>query len=305
MGEFVVVLLVYIFQESLRQCRRQLAQAPSRQTGYDCKLIKRPKKAPFQIHCPICLQILQEPYQSSCCHKNFCRNCIDAVKETKRSCPLCQKTFYDLRPNKEVEILLKDLQVRCSHCTNGCKWTGKLAHHEQHLNLNPSPESRVEGCAFVELQCFYGCGDELQRHLLDEHEKEDCCMRPYSCGHCHEYSSVFLDVVYIHWRECRLFPVSCHQNCGLKSIERQNLKHHIDNECPLTVIKCDFHYAGCEELLPRKVMAAHLTAAHEGQTPVTQVSSKQVIIIVCLHSYLLTYLLLSRKRENYSQFPHL
>ena len=279
-----------MFQESPRQPKLQFAQAPSWQTGYDYKLIELPKSTSVQTDCPVCLKILREPYQSSCCHNNFCQNCINAIREAEGSCPVCHKTFHDIRPNKEEQCLLKDLKVPCSHCTSGCKWTGKLSHYEQHLNLSSSPQSRIEGCAFVELECINGCENQFQRHLLDKHEKEECYLRPYSCVYCHEYSSSFAGVVYIHWTECKYFPVPCRQNCGLKSIERQNLKSHIDNECPLTVIKCEFHYAGCEELLPRKDMAAHLADAHEGRTPVIQDTSKQFVclpIVICSHNIIM------------------
>ena len=40
--------------------------------------------------------------------------------------------------------------------------------------------------------------------------------------------------------------------------ERQNLKHHVSKDCPLTVVNCNFHYAGCEVQLIRQDMPAHL-----------------------------------------------
>ena len=41
-------------------------------------------------------------------------------------------------------------------------------------------------------------------------------------------------------------------------ILRQNLKIHVDNNCPLTTIDCDFKFAGCEERLLRKDMQTQL-----------------------------------------------
>ena len=40
--------------------------------------------------------------------------------------------------------------------------------------------------------------------------------------------------------------------------ERQKLDDHVGKECPLTVVECDFHYAGCEVRLPRRNMPDHL-----------------------------------------------
>ena len=42
------------------------------------------------------------------------------------------------------------------------------------------------------------------------------------------------------------------------AIERQHLDHHLNTDCPLKVIECEFHYAGCEVALPRKDMPAHV-----------------------------------------------
>ena len=40
--------------------------------------------------------------------------------------------------------------------------------------------------------------------------------------------------------------------------EHQSLKHHISEECSLTVVNCDFHYAGCVVQLPHTDIPAHL-----------------------------------------------
>ena len=51
----------------------------------------------------------------------------------------------------------------------------------------------------------------------------------------------------------------CPNECGA-SPERQNVtvKTHVNTVCPLTVVNCDFHYAGCEVQLVRKNMPTHL-----------------------------------------------
>ena len=149
-------------------------------------------------------------------------------------------------PNEELQDLLKDIPVQCINCKNGCQWTGPLAHYEQHM---PS-------CDFVEIECIHGCGNRFPRNLLDQHE-DTCSLRTYNCEYCHEYTSVgLMDMTSIHWAECKCFPVPCPQNCGQQSIERQNLNHHIENECLLTVVSCGV--AGCDVQLPRKDMTAHL-----------------------------------------------
>ena len=47
-------------------------------------------------------------------------------------------------------------------------------------------------------------------------------------------------------------------------MERQDLRGHLRDKCPLTVVDCPFHYAGCETQLPCKDMPEHMkeTATH-------------------------------------------
>ena len=41
-------------------------------------------------------------------------------------------------------------------------------------------------------------------------------------------------------------------------IERQHLTKHLEETCPLQVIKCEFSYAGCEVECQRQHMQTHL-----------------------------------------------
>ena len=160
--------------------------------------------------------------------------------------------------NKGLERALKEFKVRCTHARSGCEWVDKLGLLDHHLNVSPSSNKQLEGCGFVEVQCSHGCGGYFQRRLLDNHQGKECPKRPYSCDHCREYASTFEDMTNNHRRECKCYPLSCPNHCTPFAIERQNLEHHVSKDCPLTVVNCDFHYAGCEVQLPRQDMPAHL-----------------------------------------------
>ena len=73
-----------------------------------------------------------------------------------------------------------------------------------------------------------------------------------------DFNSTYEAVTTNHWPECAYYPVRCTNGCG-ESIKRKYLKFHISNNCPLTVIDCEFSHMGCEAKLPREDMAAHLT----------------------------------------------
>ena len=55
---------------------------------------------------------------------------------------------------------------------------------------------------------------------------------------------------------CGHHPVRCPNECGAFP-QRQEFESHL-KDCPLTVIECEFHYAGCKVTLPRRNMTDHL-----------------------------------------------
>ena len=225
--------------------------------GYECEFVQRPHEA-LQTDCSICLMVLRKPHIISCCGQSFCRTCIDRIKTEGKSCPLCNATKFSIIHNRGLENTLKEFEVRCTYATSGCEWRGKLGHLDDHLNLNPDFEKQLKGCGFVEIACNHKCGGIFSRHLLANHQGEKCPKRPYSCDYCREYASTFEDVINNHWPECKCYPLSCPHQCTAYGIERQRFEDHLSNDCPLTVVNCDFHYAGCEVQLPRKDMPAHL-----------------------------------------------
>ena len=226
--------------------------------GYECEFVQRPPEV-IQTECSICLQVLKEPHMISCCGHNFCKPCIKRVEKDGKSCPLCNEVGFSLMHNKGLERSLRELEVHCTNRKVGCEWVGKLGVLEQHLNVNPELEKQLEGCGIVEAKCVHAnCGQFFQRRFLGNHQADECPKRPFSCDYCREYESIFEDVAYNHYPVCKCYPISCPNNCTLYAIERQNLQHHLDEDCPLQVVHCDFQYAGCEAKLPRKDMPAHL-----------------------------------------------
>ena len=164
--------------------------------GYDCDFVEPPPEA-IQAECPVCLQVLREPCLISCCGHKFCRECIERVKKDRKPCPLCGKQDFTFMRELGLERSLKGLEVWCSYKKEGCEWRGKLGKLEEHLNQDPSPESQLNGCEFVVVECmYYKCGEWFQRRHIATHQNEQCKKRPYSCDYCRDYASTFEDVIY-------------------------------------------------------------------------------------------------------------
>ncbi|XP_064384962.1 TNF receptor-associated factor 4-like [Halichondria panicea] len=232
-------------------------QPSKRVVGFDCMFLEPPPEHLLQSECPVCLQIIREPHQVTCCGNSFCYSCIQRVKEDNKPCPTCNKEGLTDFPDKRLKRSLYALKVRCSHQKDGCEWTGELGQLDEHLNTDPLPEKQLNGCSFVEIDCLYKCGDELQRRHIQNHQTNCCPKRPFDCEYCHDYESTVDDVTNNHWPVCGSFPVPCPNQCG-SNFQRQNKNSHVADECPLTTINCDFHHVGCAVKLPRQDMPEHL-----------------------------------------------
>jgi len=177
------------------------------------------------------------------------------VKEAGKACPLCNEKEYTLVYEKDLERTLKSLQVQCTHAEEGCEWVGELGQLDLHLNLVPEIGKQLIGCQFAEIKCSY-CDQYYQRRYTEAHEVDFCPQRPFSCDYCNDFFSIHDDVVNNHWPLCKCYPMPCPNKCGAIP-ERQHVEKHVNTECPLTVVDCDFCYIGCDVQLTRKEMSAH------------------------------------------------
>ena len=227
-----------------------------RVVGFECEFVEKPANY-LQTECPICLLILRKPYQVTCCGKSFCKECIERIKTGKRACPCCNRETFNDFLNLGLQQPLYAFQVHCSNKEDGCEWKGELGQLDNHLNLNNlSKENELEGCAVANIKCSY-CSEIVTRNSLQHHKNELCDKRPFSCEHCNNYKSTYNDVIHNHWSVCGSHPVQCPNKCEAFP-QRQDCEKHVSSDCPLTVVECDFNYAGCEVKLPRKEMPDHI-----------------------------------------------
>ena len=223
--------------------------------GFDCEFVEKPPKA-VQSECPVCLLVLKELYQATCCGYGFCRVCIEQVRAGNKPCPCCKADKFESFEDKGRKRLLNEYQVHCTNKKLDCQWVGELGELENHLNSNP-PQDKLEGCQFTRVRCLH-CLQPIQRSDVAVHQNDQCQTRPFACEYCKDHDSTYEDVTTNHWPVCGGYPVLCPNKCIDETMERQNLESHIANDCPLTVVDCDFKGVGCEVRLPRKDLATHL-----------------------------------------------
>ena len=279
--------------QSQASSRPRTAEERRHREGYTCEFVERPPKA-FQCDCPICLLVLREPHQITCCGYSFCEACVKRVQAGNKCCPTCNAIDYAVFPDKRLKRSLNDFRVYCSNKEEGCEWAGELGELDRHLNLQPPSEKRFVGCLFSEVDCSF-CSHPFQRRYVQTHQSDDCPSRPYTCQHCNEYSASFEVVTTKHWPLCAFFPLSCPNSCEIV-LQRRELENHVEKDCLLTPINCDFSLVGCKARLARKDMPSHVSrdlsahmsllqmyvAAHPGDTVILMpllVGSMQKLVI--------------------------
>ena len=262
-----------------QQSRYDSIRSPSRsrrQSGFECEFVI-PAPTLIQTECSICLLILKEPYLIGCCGHNFCKVCIEQIKAKAMPCPLCGEQEYGVLPNKGLQRSMNELKVECSKKSLGCLWTGDLGSFNTHLNETYDSYTQLSGCSYVEVECKHGCGRRFLRNLVSNHQNEKCPQRPFCCDYCRDYNSIHADVVHRHWPLCKFYPLRCPNKCTVYAIERQNMENHLENECPLKVIDCEFQYTGCTVRLPRQDMPTHTSKMYiEHMTLLSSLNQKLI-----------------------------
>ena len=65
-------------------------------------------------------------------------------------------------------------------------------------------------------------------------------------------------IIGVHKGVCQEYPVKCPRECTQGAdLKRKDLPHHV-KICPLEPVDCDFHDAGCDEVVLRKDLNFHL-----------------------------------------------
>ena len=207
------------------------------------KFVNTPQVFLDELKCPICLELVTEPVQTSCGHL-FCKNCIRGVE----SCPV-DRAQFTTTPDHFNERRLRRFKVKCTNSEKGCGWEGDLGDAEKHTE---------DLCPFTICKCHNsGCNKRMERRLIDEHMRTMCSHRWRSCTHCNEE---YLKVNEAgHTTICEAFPLPCPARCLTDlQIPRRALNSHLSIACPNELVPCAYATAGCQKAIKRQDMHIHL-----------------------------------------------
>lgn len=84
--------------------------------------------------CPVCLEVLLEPFQFLCCGNHACGTCSGRLIATPNGlCPVCREKLNGATEDKHYKRKILNLQVRCYYHQDGCQWEGELRNLKNHV----------------------------------------------------------------------------------------------------------------------------------------------------------------------------
>ena len=145
-----------------------------------------------EVTCPICASLLDDPCQSKCCGKHFCKPCITRLK--KENCPLCRDPDFSVSLDKHFGRQVLSLQVMCYYNKRGCPWTGELRELKRHVDNTCNKNKfwckyclkefsktafslHIDVCEDTPQSCPNKCAREVKRRLLKRHLEQQCHLR--------------------------------------------------------------------------------------------------------------------------------
>ncbi|KAI6647221.1 TNF receptor-associated factor 4 [Oopsacas minuta] len=187
-------------------------------------------------------EIEVEFYVCTECH-GVMRNACQIGKEQTYACELCVRKGVPSQMMTKSRKRILELRAKCPLATRGCKWDGKIADVECHLN----------SCQEFVIQCN-NCDVILKRSELENHNNNECLKRKISCTHCRAVI-VFKDVDK-HNNVCKEYSILCPNNCKLK-LKRKQLEAHVNTDCPNTIVECPYRKYGCKQEVKRCELQEH------------------------------------------------
>lgn len=203
---------------------------------------------PSHLECEICLDVLNNPVQTSCCGQSYCKRCVDQLQN--QVCPHCRADL-EIFPDKKSIRLINDLEIKCPFFIGKrCRWKGCASELNNHL----------KNCDIKPLECSLGCGKLYEKRNMEAHSFF-CKHRLVSCKYCTEQIK-YKDKL-VHYDVCPKMPLKCPNKCSNEEkITREKMKEHLD-VCPDQEVSCKYSEFGCDIKVKRKDFDDHLTSSYE------------------------------------------
>jgi len=94
------------------------------------------------ITCKICEEIFNEPVECCFCHNNFCKSCIEELKEICNrngnafNCPLCKTPLENnYQKNVQLELILNQMEFVCKICKKTINGINDYREHKKNCKF--------------------------------------------------------------------------------------------------------------------------------------------------------------------------
>ena len=171
--------------------------------------------------------------------------CKECYNLNNKKCLICGENNISIK-SENLPYITSYLSKKACNCKNvGCN---------QKLNIN-NILSHLKECPKELILCKYNCGNEILREKIESHESS-CFCRPYKCKYCNK------DIVQFKYlenhldNECSLYFVKC-EFCQ-EDILKKNIENHLNYQCSKTDKKCMFSIIGCTEKIAPNANDTHL-----------------------------------------------
>ena len=205
--------------------------------GVEYEFVDTEKQFLEDLKCPVCLQLVSDPVQTSCGHL-FCDECMEGIDV----CPVDGLDFT-LTPDHLNDARVCNFKVKCPQKENGCQWQGRLGDIDKHIEI-------VCECVIVECR-HEGCNRDMERGKILAHMENDCLQREYICPYC-GLEDTYYKVTTMHFTICQELPLPCPGGCGKRGLVRKNVAQHLSTECSDELVPCTYAIAGCQHIVKRK-----------------------------------------------------
>ena len=213
--------------------------------GVEYEFVDTDKRYLDELKCPICLELVCDPLQTSCGHI-FCGKCITETQ----TCPVDREQFTFHKDNYNDRRVC-NFKVKCPNKRRGCQWQGDLGGATRHTDVN---------CDYQIVECDNkGCVVKMERRHLVHHKNNECPQRMTKCPHCSKEDTLHnLKERKTHYTICDDMPLPCPSGCGRRGLVRRNMAQHLSTECLEELVACTYVIAGCQEVVKRKDLQQHL-----------------------------------------------
>jgi len=175
------------------------------------------------IECPICYEIVKDPYECETCGTLFCEECIIEWSKKKIKCPSGCSNFKYTKVKKTNKKLLDIVKLKCQNFPD-CKYESSYWNIIEH-------ESK---CEFQKIKCPNPpCSFKGHFIKLKEHLKQNCYYICFKCGFCQcmIYKKDFQKHLEEHYNEKTFFILECSYCGSSENLRKCICKKSICSRC--------------------------------------------------------------------------